>query len=103
MSQPSRFSQKPPVIRDCFRPLVFASNKTSCFLFSSKTSQICYTYSLKLSKNSTSNASLLKQLEKPERIVKIQDRLHSLRTLQTTKRDCNVVEIHPVELKSHKL
>ena len=41
------------------------------FLFSSKRSQICYTYSLKLSKNSTSNASLLKQPKKPERIEEL--------------------------------
>ena len=91
-----RFSRKP------FPSSRFFS-KTSGFLFFSKTSQICYTYYLKLSKNSTSNASLLKQLKKSERTVKIQDRLRSLRTLQTTKRDRNVEEIHPVELKSHKL
>ena len=91
-----RFSRKP------FPSSRFHS-KTSGFLFFFKTSQICYTYYLKLSKNSTSNASLLKQLKKSERTVKIQDRLRSLRTLQTTKRDRNVVEIRPVEPKSHKL
>ena len=81
--QPSRFSRNHPIFRDRFRPPVY------CFL---PKSQICYTYSLKSIKNSTSNGSLLKQLKKPERIVKIQDRLHSLRTLQMTKRDRNVVE-----------
>ena len=85
-----------------FRPLVFTP-KLPGFCFFLKTSQICYTYYLKLSKNSTSKASLLKQLKKSERTVKIQDRLRSLRTLQTTKRDRNVVEIRPVETKSHKL
>ena len=67
------FSRKPPVFRDRFRPPVYAL-KPPVFLFSSKKSQICYTYSLKSSKNSASNASLLKQLKKPERIAKIQDR-----------------------------
>ena len=94
--QPSVLSRKP------FPSSRFHS-KTSGFLFFSKTSQICYTYYLKLSKNSTSNASLLKQLKKSEKTVKIQDKLRSLRTLQTTKRDRNVVEIRPVEPKSHKL
>ena len=89
--QPSRFSWKPPVFRDHFRPPSFTS-KPPVFLFSLKKSQICYTYSLKSTKNSTSNTSSLKQLKQPERIVKNQDRLSSLWALQMTKRDCNVVE-----------
>ena len=88
---PSRFSRKPPVFLGSFPPYRFRF-KTSRFMFSLKKSQICYTYSLKSRKNSASNASLLMQLKKPERIVKIQDRLHSLRTLQTTKTDRSVVE-----------
>ena len=54
--------------------LPFSLQNLLFFVFSKK-SQICYTYSLKSSKNSTSNASLLKQLKKPERTVKNQDRL----------------------------
>ena len=46
-------------------------------------SQICRTYSSKLSKNSTSNASVLQQLKKPDKLVKIQGSL--LQTLEMTK------------------
>ena len=89
--QPSCFSWKPPIFRYRFHPPVFAS-KPPIFMFSLKKSQICYTYSLKSSQNSTSNVSLLKQLNKPDRIVKNQDRLRSLQVLQTTKHDHNIVE-----------
>ena len=91
--QLSRFGRKPPVFRDCFCPPVFAS-KPRFFLFSSKKSQICVTYSPDLRKNSTSNANLLQQLKKLDRVSKIQDRLHVclLRTLQATKRNGNKVE-----------
>ena len=47
---------------------------------------------LQACKNSTSNANLLQQLKKLDRISKIQDRLCLLRTLQTTKRDVSKVE-----------
>ena len=84
-----------------FRPLVFTP-KLPGFRFLQKRVKFVILI-MKLSKNSTSNASLLKQLKNSERTVKIQDRLRSLRTLQTTKRDRNVVEIRPVEPKSNKL
>ena len=54
--QPSRFSRKPPVFRDHFRPPVFAS-KPHDFLFSSNKSKICCSYCPTSSKNSILNAS----------------------------------------------
>ena len=89
---PFRFSRKPPVFLGSFPPYRFHF-KTSCFfVFFEKESNLLYLFSEIEKKNSASNASLLMQLKKPERIVKIQDRLHSLRTLQTTKTDRSVVE-----------
>ena len=72
--------------------LPFLLQNLPFFLFSSKKNQICYTYSLKSSKNSASSTSSLKQQKKSETIVKIQERLHSLWGLQMTKIDRNVVE-----------
>ena len=42
--QPSRFSRKPPVFRDHFRPPIFAS-KLPVFLFFSKESNLLYLFS----------------------------------------------------------
>ena len=59
-------------------------------MFSSKET-IRYTYSQNLNKHSTSNASLLQQLKKSDKVVKIRHKFCSLRTLQTTERDRNIV------------
>ena len=56
-------------------------------------SQICYTYSLKSGKNSTSNASLLKQLFKVTwKNSKNSRRVTFIADLQTSKRDRNIAE-----------
>ena len=83
-----------PFLGPIFSFLPFLPQNLPFFLFSSKKSLICYTYSLKSSKNSTSNASLLKQLKKPERVVKIQDKVTFVMdlNLQMTKCDHNVVK-----------
>ena len=72
--QPSRFKWKPPVFRDHFCPPIFTLKPpVFCFL-RKRVKFVINTNSLKSSKNSASNTSLLKQLKKPERTVKIQDK-----------------------------